>query len=279
MSHEQHVSHKWHVFVNLSFLMSCPEPLMGISKVGSFPVQSGGFLMIFQLFRCRNLSLNRDVSYIRGRHGGFHLRGHCYAPICPYTTICSYASPYICIPLYPYTSLCSPYTIYSPCVVETLGASVTPYVLVFWGASVHLSDVSVSLSISIASQLLWSNQLLSIIVGCFLTELDVCYASCCFSFLCSVFIMSQASSTTAMTTTSPVTVGCSDMSSPLSMATMAPSVMVVPATSGLHDVVLLQLQTSRHSGSVVGLPLCHSSNLCLRCLFRLMAIMPWVLCR
>ena len=38
--------------------MPCPEPPMGISGVGSFPVQSGGSLFIFQLFRCRDLALN-----------------------------------------------------------------------------------------------------------------------------------------------------------------------------------------------------------------------------
>ena len=32
---------------------------MGISGVGSFPVQSGGSLIFFELFRCRNLALNR----------------------------------------------------------------------------------------------------------------------------------------------------------------------------------------------------------------------------
>ena len=32
---------------------------MGIYGVGSFPVQSGGSLNIFQLLRCRNLALNR----------------------------------------------------------------------------------------------------------------------------------------------------------------------------------------------------------------------------
>ena len=41
------------------FFYVCPEPPMGISSVGSFPVQSGGSLIIFQLFRCRNLALNR----------------------------------------------------------------------------------------------------------------------------------------------------------------------------------------------------------------------------
>ena len=44
MVHDQHVYHKWHVFV---IFMSCPEPAMGISGVGSFPVQSGGPLINF----------------------------------------------------------------------------------------------------------------------------------------------------------------------------------------------------------------------------------------
>ena len=43
--------------------MPCPEPPMGISSVGSFPVWSGGSLIFFQLFMCRNLALNRVVSY------------------------------------------------------------------------------------------------------------------------------------------------------------------------------------------------------------------------
>ena len=40
--------HDHHVLTNVmylpfcSFFMSCPEPTMGISGVGSFPVQSGG---------------------------------------------------------------------------------------------------------------------------------------------------------------------------------------------------------------------------------------------
>ena len=42
---------------------------MGISSVGSFPVWSGGSLIFFQLFRCRNLALNRFFSYFfSGRH-------------------------------------------------------------------------------------------------------------------------------------------------------------------------------------------------------------------
>ena len=37
-------SHKWNVF---AIFMPCPEPPMGISSVGSFPVWSGGSLINF----------------------------------------------------------------------------------------------------------------------------------------------------------------------------------------------------------------------------------------
>ena len=69
MFHDQHVSPIWHIFVIL-FFVSCPEFDMGISGVGSFPVQSGGSLIIFKFFRYRNLALNRMFLYIRGRHRG-----------------------------------------------------------------------------------------------------------------------------------------------------------------------------------------------------------------
>ena len=83
--------------------------------------------------------------------------------------------------------------------------------------------------------------------------MDVCYASCCCSFLCSVFIISPAPATMAMTTTPLVTVVCSSTLSLLSIVTMAPSLMGLPVTSGQHDVVLLPPLTPRHSGGVVGL--------------------------
>ena len=62
--------------------------------------------------------------------------------------------------------------------------------------------------------------------------------------------MSQASTTTA-TSTPLVTIVCSGASSLLSMVTMAPSLMGLPATSGQHDVILLPLLMPRHSGGVV----------------------------
>ena len=43
----------------LLFLYPAKEPSLGISGMGSFPVWSGGSLNHFQLFRCRNLALNR----------------------------------------------------------------------------------------------------------------------------------------------------------------------------------------------------------------------------
>ena len=55
MFHDQHVLTYGMYLPFCSFFMSCPEPPMGISGVGSFPVQSGGSLIIFQFLRCRNL--------------------------------------------------------------------------------------------------------------------------------------------------------------------------------------------------------------------------------
>ena len=43
MFHGQHVSHKWHVCLFISF----QEPPVGVSSVGSFPVWPGGSLIIF----------------------------------------------------------------------------------------------------------------------------------------------------------------------------------------------------------------------------------------
>ena len=58
---------------------------MGISGLGLFPVQSGGSLIFFQLFRWRNLALNRVYSYflVAGMFlylGGVWMPPHLYAP-------------------------------------------------------------------------------------------------------------------------------------------------------------------------------------------------------
>ena len=58
MFHDQHFLTNGMYLPFCSFFMSCPEPPMDISSVGSFPVWSGGSLIIFQLFSCRNLALN-----------------------------------------------------------------------------------------------------------------------------------------------------------------------------------------------------------------------------
>ena len=111
--HDQHVlTHG--MYLPFCFFMSCPEPAMGISGVGSFPVQSGGSLIIiFQLLSCRHLSLNRFfLLFLRGRHV-FTLRGHLYAPIClyvPCTFVCPlyiWTPPYVQTPPYvPNAPLC-----------------------------------------------------------------------------------------------------------------------------------------------------------------------------
>ena len=61
MVHDQRVfTHG--MYLPFCFFMSCPEPPMGISSVGSFPVWRFSNIF-FQLFRCRNLALNRVFSY------------------------------------------------------------------------------------------------------------------------------------------------------------------------------------------------------------------------
>ena len=168
---------------------------------------------------------------------------------------------------------------------ELGGHLYTPYVLgAFWGKSIHLSGTSMFVSTSIYPSVHKSYQLLPIIVSCFFTGLNaygymlnLMPLTC--SFLCSVFILSLASTTTAMTTTPVVTVVSSSMSSLISMVTMATFLMGLSTTSGQNDVVLPPWLTLRNFGGVVGLPLCCSRNLNLRCLFELQPIMPWVLHR
>ena len=119
--------------------MSCSESPMGISSVDSFPVWSGGSQIIFQLFGCRNLALNRMFSYIRGEKGGCKLRGHLYAP---YMSICPlylYA-PYICMHPYPlYICMFFLYHMFPIC-HGILGSICTPHMP--WGL---LGGISTSL--------------------------------------------------------------------------------------------------------------------------------------
>ena len=186
--------------------MSCSEPLMGISGVGSFLVQSGGSLIIFQLFKCRNLALNRMLSYIRGRHGGLSALG---ASVCPHTSV---HPQYIqTIPAQSYAPIClnTPIHLYAPyslyiCLFSYVShmswglgrESVYPICTgVFWGTSVHLSGISVSVGTSIClsvhnshascSPSLWATSLLDWML------MEVYYASCCCSFLCSFHYVSS----------------------------------------------------------------------------------------
>ena len=117
----------------------------------------------------------------------------------------------------------------------------TPHIFGALGASAHLSGILLSVSLSIVSK--------SVLLDWIL--LNVCYASCCCTFLCSI-IMSQVSTTTAMTTTYLVTVVSSGMLS-LSLITMAPSMMGLPATLGQRDVVLPPLLTPTFPGGVIGM--------------------------
>ena len=243
------------MYLSFSFLMSCPEPPMGISSVGSFPVLSGGSLIIFQLFRCRNLALNRFF-YIRGRHGGVSLG----VSVHPHTSVHHlyvhmplylWMPPYICMPPYPLYicmfSLCS------------------PYVIVTWEASVHLICLGIFWEILVfqcwsvhpfATQFITVMPFASHHCGLLLYWTGYLWVSAMLHVLVPffvVFIISQTSNTTAMTTTPPVTVVSSNTSSFLAVVTMAPFLMGLLATSGQHDLVLPPLLTPRHSWSVVGL--------------------------
>ena len=88
---------------------------MGISSVGSFPVWSGGSLIIFQLLRCRNLALNRVSSYFLVAGMFLYLGGCLDSPTFihpPY--ICM--TPYICMPSGMYTPSICPHTLLCLCV-------------------------------------------------------------------------------------------------------------------------------------------------------------------
>ena len=95
---------------------------MSISCVGSFPMQSGGSLIIFQIFRCRNLVSNSMFSYTRVRHGGaVSLGGICMPPyICMLPYI--HTLPYTCTP---------PLHLYAPIHLYVLPLSYVPHML--WG--------------------------------------------------------------------------------------------------------------------------------------------------
>ena len=195
----------------------------------------------------------------------------CTSPGCLYAPI---------LPVHLYLSL---YHMCPICHGDFGGHLCTPYVWGLLGASVHVADISVSCqcmhcfsvhrSHTSCCPSLWVASLLDWM------PMDVCNASCCCSFLCSIFIISQSSITMATTATPPMTVVHPDTSSLLSMVTMAPSLMGLPVTLGHHDVVLPPPLTLGHLEELLALPLCHSSNLSLRCLFRLMPIMPRVLHR
>ena len=100
----------------------------------------------------------------------------------------------------------------------------------------------------------------------------------CFILYLSCSSLCLISTSTAMSTTPPVTIVNSGMSS-LSLVTMAPSSMGLPTMSGQHDVVLPPPLHQDALEVFLAMPLCHSSNLHLQCLFRPMPIMPWVLHR
>ena len=84
---------------------------MGIPSVGSFPVWSGGSLIFFQLFRCRNLVLNRVFTYflVAGMFytwGGVWMPPHLHTTCILYTPAHAYTPGVYTHPICPHTLLC-----------------------------------------------------------------------------------------------------------------------------------------------------------------------------
>ena len=87
---------------------------MGISDVGSFPVLSGGSLIIFQFLRCRNLALNRVFFLLFLEAGMFYIWGCLDAPTLGNPPYVHTPHTFIC-PLGVYTLTCPPYSCVSVC--------------------------------------------------------------------------------------------------------------------------------------------------------------------
>ena len=116
-------------------------------------------------------------------------------PILLYAPIHSYVSIHLYTPYPLYICMFSLYHMFPIC-HRTQGAFVDPiHLRVFWGASVHLSGILMSVSTSICPSIhnshtscspsLWVASLLDWM------PMDVCYASCCCSFLCSYHYVSS----------------------------------------------------------------------------------------
>ena len=185
------------------------------------------------------------------------------------------------MPHSPCTSVCSPYTICSPCHGD-LGSIVHPICNgVFWGPSVHMSGISVAVSTSISlsvhkSHTSWSPSLLVAPLLDWM-PVDICYASCCCSLLvfslCPKLLLPQLWLLLHWLLCSPMHHLCSEQ------------LPLTPSLMGLqqHWVNMMWFCHHHwHQGTLevlLVMPLWCSSNLHLRCLFRLMPIMLPVLHR
>ena len=150
------------------------------------------------------------------------------------------------------TSVCCPYSICSPYVMGTWGASIQPICLGVFGGHQYICQAFLWLSVHpFASKFITVILAASHHCGLLLYWTGCQLMSALLPFFV-VFIMSHASITTAMTTTPPVTLVCSSTLSLLPKHTTVPSLMRLPAMSGQHDVVLPPPLTPRHSGCVVG---------------------------
>ena len=259
-------------------LFLCPAQSLLWICAGSFPVWSGDSIIIFQLFRCRNWALNRDVfpTLVAGMWGCQH-RGHPHVPIClyaPHVQMPTYIQtpPNVCMPTYlPSTSVCPPYYMFHKCHWNFGGNLYTPYVLGSFGASVHLSGISVSVSTSIASQFIIAIPvdpndcgLLLYWTGCLgmSAMIHTVFPFFVVFLLCFKLLLPWL---WLLFLQWPFCALVHHLSSPWP-----------PPWWGIQGYWVSMISICHHhwhQGTLevlLALPLCHSNNLCLRCLFRFM---------
>ena len=144
MFHDEHILTNGMYLPFCSFFMSCPEPPMGISGMGSFPVWSGGSLIFFQFLRCRNLALNRVFPTFLVAGKFFYSWGVWMPPMLIHHHMSIHSHPFVC----PQVCTHTPYVPHYPLHLYVLrllhvgGSMGSPYMLntsltppLVWGAS------------------------------------------------------------------------------------------------------------------------------------------------
>ena len=255
-------------------LFVCPaQSLLWVYLVwGSFPVQSGGSLIIFQLLRCRNVALIRVFFLLFLEVGMFYTWGlsacalHLYAPYVLYALIHStplevYTPPYVphtplCICMFSEDSACcgvdkGPLTCWTtsftpPPVWGCLPICLQPHSFIGFPVHQYVSGISVC-DVGNNSHMLgvWGMfSHLLVFLGALTHGASICLFLYILGIHCLTFLL------WAMTTTLPVMVVSSGLSS-VSSVTVAPSLMGLLTVLDHHEVQTPPLMP-RGSGGVIG---------------------------